>query len=172
LYKRLLARLLKAPPLLKLNVAKPEIEVHRKREVIEVSHSNLKGRLAGMIAEGFFDSPTTGSAAYVELRERRGFSTSKPNVYRELDLFAEMGFVTKEEGGYKAVAKYENQRSRKIVNSFRTDDVGVCRMNNQNERIKELLTRLWSEGSMSQIEFEELEKIVTEGLRALGSAEA
>jgi Fe2+ or Zn2+ uptake regulation protein len=45
----------------------------------------------------------TGSAAYVELRERRGFSTSKPNVYRELDNFAEMGFVTKEEGGYRAV---------------------------------------------------------------------
>jgi hypothetical protein len=45
-------------------------------------------------------------------------------------------------------------------------------MNNQNERIKELLTRLWAEGSMSQIEFEELEKVVTEGLRALGSAEA
>jgi hypothetical protein len=57
LYERLLARLLKAPPLVKLNTAKPEIEVQRQRQVIEVSHSTLKGRLAGMIAEGFFDSP-------------------------------------------------------------------------------------------------------------------
>ena len=104
LYERLLARLLKAAPLVKLTTTKPEIEVHRQRQVIEVSHSTLKGRLAGMIADGFFDDPVTGSAAYGELRERRGFSTSKPNVYRELDNFAEMGFVTKEEGGYKAVA--------------------------------------------------------------------
>lgn len=104
LYERLLARLLKVPALVKLNTGKPEIEVHRQRQIIEVSHSTLKGRLAGMIAEGFFDAPITGSAAYAELRERRGFSTSKPNVYRELDGFAEMGFVTKEEGGYKAVS--------------------------------------------------------------------
>lgn len=103
LYARLLERPLRAPPLLKLTAAKPEMEVRRQRQVIEVSHSTLKGRLAGMISEGFFDSPSTGSAAYSELRERRGFSTSKPNVYRELDNFAEMGFVTKEEGGYKAV---------------------------------------------------------------------
>lgn len=103
LYERLLARLLKAPPLVKLTTGKPEIEVKRQRQIIEVSHSTLKGRLAGMLAEGFFDAPATGSAAYAELRERRGFSTSKPNVYRELDNFAEMGFVTKEEGGYKAV---------------------------------------------------------------------
>jgi hypothetical protein len=104
LYERLLARLLKAPPLVKLSTSKPEIEVQRQRQVIEVSHSTLKGRLAGMIAEGFFDSPVTGSAAYSELRDRRGFSTSKPNVYRDLDNFAEMGFVTKEEGGYRAVS--------------------------------------------------------------------
>jgi BMFP domain-containing protein YqiC len=104
MYERLLARLLKAPPLVKLSTSKPEIEVQRQRQVIEVSHSTLKGRLAGMIAEGFFDSPVTGSAAYSELRDRRGFSTSKPNVYRDLDGFAEMGFVTKEEDGYRAVS--------------------------------------------------------------------
>ena len=105
LYERLLARLLKAPPLIKLTTSKPEIEVHRQRQVIEVAHSTLKGRLAGLIAEGFFDNPATGSAAYTELRERRGVSVAKPNVYRELDGFTEMGFLTKEDGGYKAVSE-------------------------------------------------------------------
>jgi Fe2+ or Zn2+ uptake regulation protein len=39
---------------------------------------------------------------FVEL-QRRGQSTAKPNVYRELDKLALHGFLTKENAGYLAV---------------------------------------------------------------------
>ncbi len=54
------------------------------------------------ISEGFFDSGKTGNSAYEECK-RRGFSTAKPNVYRELDKLAAMGFLTKGPGGYSTV---------------------------------------------------------------------
>jgi hypothetical protein len=45
---------------------------------------------------------------FVEL-QRRGQSTAKPNVYRELDKLALHGFLTKEDGGYRVVAGNEDQ---------------------------------------------------------------
>jgi hypothetical protein len=83
---------------------KPEINVNVRRKVIELDGTTLKGRLARMIAEGWFDEAKTGNAAYNEL-VRLGFSTAKPNVYRELDKLAELEFLTKEPtGGFQAVA--------------------------------------------------------------------
>ena len=80
----------------------PQIEVSYERPTLEVDHKTLRGRLANLIAQGFFDEARTGSAAHSELL-RRGFSTAKPNVYKELDRLAEMGFVTKEATGYQGV---------------------------------------------------------------------
>lgn len=58
---------------------------------------------AALISQNFFDSGATGNSTFNELK-RRGFSTAKPNVYRELDKLAELGFVTKEGlEGYKSV---------------------------------------------------------------------
>jgi len=62
----------------------------------------LGGKLAEMIANGFFNSATTGHKAFQEL-QRVGFRTAKPNVYRELKKIATMGFVTEEKDGYQAV---------------------------------------------------------------------
>lgn len=39
----------------------------------------------------------------MELRNVRNFRTSKPNVYRECDNLAAMGFLTKVDGGYQTV---------------------------------------------------------------------
>jgi hypothetical protein len=91
-------------PALNVSAEKPEITVTVQRKVIELDGGTLKGRLAQMIAEGWFDEAKTGNAAYAEL-QRRGFATAKPNVYRELDNLAKWGFVTKEaSGGYLVVA--------------------------------------------------------------------
>lgn len=104
LYARIRARLLKdAPALMKILAVKPEINVAVTRDVIEVDGKTLRGRLARLIADGFFDEARAGNAAFSEL-QRLGFSTAKPNVYRELDGLAALGFLTKEPtGGYQAV---------------------------------------------------------------------
>jgi hypothetical protein len=91
-------------PALNVSAEKPEITVTVQRKVIDLDGSTLKGRLAQMVAVGWFDEAKTGNSAYDEL-QRRGFATAKPNVYRELDALANWGFVTKEpSGGFLAVA--------------------------------------------------------------------
>lgn len=103
LYQRLKTRLMReAPALIKLLASRPELQVSVERPVLEIDGKTLKGRLAQLIADGWFAGPKTGNAAFEELK-RRGASTAKPNVYRELDKLAELGFVTKEATGYQAV---------------------------------------------------------------------
>lgn len=75
----------------------------RRRRILEASDETLRGRLAILIAEGWFDEIKAGNAAHLEL-QRRGNGSAKPNVYRELDKLAADGFVTKEDGGYLVVA--------------------------------------------------------------------
>lgn len=106
LYQRFKSRLAaEAPALLKVLAAKSELEIEVQRQVLQIDGSTLKGRLAQMIAAGFFDEVKTGNAAYLEL-QRKGFSTAKPNVYKELDKLTELGFLTKEaKEGYLVVAE-------------------------------------------------------------------
>jgi len=86
-----------------LEVKRPVIDVTVRKYVIEADDSTLRGKLAVLISQNFFDQGPSGNAAYNEL-QRRGFSTAKPNVYRELDKLAVMGFLTKEaSGGYHSV---------------------------------------------------------------------
>lgn len=89
------------PELLRLLVTQPKIELTVQRPVIDLDTSTLRGRIAGLIAEGYFDEPRNGNTVYNELRERRKFPTAKPNVYRECDKLAEMGFLTFEGTGYQ-----------------------------------------------------------------------
>lgn len=113
LYQRFKKRLQEeAPAILKLLMTRSEIDISVERQVIEVDGSSLRGRLAQLIHGAWFDEAKTGSAAFTEL-QRRGFSTAKPNVYKELDKLAEMGFVTKEDGGYKAVPEMKRNISKK-----------------------------------------------------------
>jgi hypothetical protein len=107
-YRQLLARLVadaaKDPQLLRIIASKPELEVVVHRRVVEADADTLRGRIALLIADGFFDvEPRTGTYVESELR-RQAFACSRPNVYRELDKIAADGFLTKENGGYKAVA--------------------------------------------------------------------
>lgn len=72
------------------------------RPKIQMTEDTLSGRLAGLIASGFFESGATASAAYTEL-QRLGRGSAKPNVYKECDKLAAMGFLTKESNGYRTV---------------------------------------------------------------------
>lgn len=103
LYQRFKQRLIAdAPALLKVLTTRAELEIRVDRPILEIDGTTLKGRLALLIAEGWFAEAKAGNAAFKELA-RRGINAGKPNVYRELDKLAELGFVTKEADGYKAV---------------------------------------------------------------------
>lgn len=90
------------PGVLALLRSQPEIEVTVTRSRIQMTDDTLQGRLAGLIAGGFFDDGTTASAAHTEL-QRLGRGSAKPNVYRECDKLAALGFLTKEPNGYRSV---------------------------------------------------------------------
>lgn len=104
LYQRFKQRLIReAPAVLQVLAAKREIQVQDVREVIELDTKSLRGKIASMIAKGFFDELIVGHAVYLELK-RVGFSVAKPSVYKECDKLTEMGFLTKEaDGGYRVV---------------------------------------------------------------------
>lgn len=105
LYQRIKARLLRelraeAPALLKALAFVPELEVTVQRQTLEIDNTTLRGRLAQLVAEGFFTEPRSAHTAFVELK-RLGVRCSKPNVYKEADALARLGIVTKEKAGYQ-----------------------------------------------------------------------
>ena len=102
LYRYIIARAQRDPRILQVLARRPELLVTIERETIEADGKTLRGALALLISKKFFDAPQNGNAAFNELK-RLGRAVAKPNVYRELDKLAELGFVTKEEGGYQAV---------------------------------------------------------------------
>jgi hypothetical protein len=90
------------PVVLEILASRPEITVNVKREKITLDGTTLRGRLAILVSESFFDAGANGNTAFNELK-RRGVATAKPNVYRELDKLTEMGFLLKSDAGYQAV---------------------------------------------------------------------
>jgi hypothetical protein len=106
LYQQILSRLLQDlpdnPHVLQLVASQPEIMVRVQKRTVELDDTTLAGRLAILISEKFFDSKASGHNAWMEL-EKRGIGSSKPNVYRQLDKLAEMGFLHKLQGGYQSV---------------------------------------------------------------------
>ncbi|CAG0967678.1 hypothetical protein ANRL3_01289 [Anaerolineae bacterium] len=105
IYVSIVKRLEADPKMIRLIQQQPRIEVEVRYETIAMTNKTLIGRLAQMIAEGFFDEPKNGQAAFNELWGRLNFpqAKAKPNVYRELDKLVALGFLTKEPAGYRAV---------------------------------------------------------------------
>jgi hypothetical protein len=90
-----------------LFVNRPELLVKIQRKTIELDATNLKGSLAILISEKYFDH----AREFVDVRKdliRRGFLGSKaPNqqISQALQGLVEMGFLTKEENNsFLAVA--------------------------------------------------------------------
>jgi hypothetical protein len=107
LYKQIFIRLLQDlpehPRVLQLMASSPEIVVRVQKQTVELDGGTLRGRLAILVSEGFFDNRSTGYSAWQELT-RRGIGSAKPNVYRELDELTKMGFLLKSDEGYQSVA--------------------------------------------------------------------
>jgi hypothetical protein len=102
IYQEVKMRAAQDPGILELLTRRPELCVTVERPTIEVNGDTLRGALAVLLTRKFFDKPQNGNSAFNELK-RLGRAVAKPNVYRELDKLAELGFVTKEETGYQAV---------------------------------------------------------------------
>jgi hypothetical protein len=98
LYQRFKARLAKeAPALIKLLTVKAEIEVSVERQVIELDGSTLRGRLAKLIADGFFDAGKSNRDAVKELA-RTGKTAHDSNVLKEIRELISMGFLYRTPG--------------------------------------------------------------------------
>jgi hypothetical protein len=99
---RITSEAVKDPVILNLLASRPELNVSVAVRTTSLTDETLKGKLAKLVADGYFDKPVNGYTAFNELK-RRGVSVAKPNVYRELDNLSGMGFLTKEDGGYQRV---------------------------------------------------------------------
>lgn len=120
LYQAIKERLaVDAPRLLKILLVKPEIEVEVVRETVRVDGKTLKGRVARLIADGFFDTGRLQSHVIAEL-ERHGLGVSdKKNLPRDINSLVEMGFLTIEDG------KDNNGRARKAYQAVRDMKVNI-----------------------------------------------
>lgn len=106
LYQHFKARLLEDavtdPRIIEVLVSQPEIRVKVEKHTIETSDDTLRGRLALLISEGWFDEPKESGKTFAELA-RRGFKSAHPNVARDLGELARMGFLTRSNKWYQAV---------------------------------------------------------------------
>jgi hypothetical protein len=105
-YQLLKARLLQESPGLIISLAKrvPEIEVREVREKFTMDTTTPEGRVAFLIADGFFDVNRINAEVVKELAER-GWPTLAPNVGRAFGSLTEKGFLSqKEKGRYRAVS--------------------------------------------------------------------
>lgn len=91
-----------APGIIKLLTVKPELEVKVERETVTINNSKWLGRVAGMIAEGYFDSPRKAGDVFREA-SRRGMTGVAPRADEACKSLWSMGFLTREEQGFLAV---------------------------------------------------------------------
>jgi len=115
MYQAIKARLVKeVPALLRVLVDEPALEVEITRQVITVEGSALKGRIARLILDGFFDGEgKTQGATRTELK-RTGPDVNQGNLWRTVSELVRDGFLTAEAGNlYRAVpAMKRNIRER------------------------------------------------------------
>lgn len=105
LYQKFKARFIaelkdEAPQILKVLATAPELEVTTHVKVIELSDETIRGRVAMLVADGFFDDATNANSAFREL-VRTGVKVATPSVYKECDALAGLGILTKEKDGYR-----------------------------------------------------------------------
>ncbi len=106
LYQAFKTRLIEEAPgiVVALTKSVPEIEVREVMEKIEMDTSTREGRVAWLIADGYFDVNRVNAEVVNELAER-GFPTSAPNVAHAFASLVEKGFlVSRDKGRYRAVA--------------------------------------------------------------------
>jgi len=105
MYQRFKVRLMQeAPALIKLMTFKPEIEVSVQRQTIQVDGKSLRGRIAKLLGEGFFDSAKSNRETVKELA-RTGTTQHDSRVLVEIKELIKLGFLYRTDGKrYQATA--------------------------------------------------------------------
>jgi hypothetical protein len=80
------------PVALRLFVAAPELEVITTPKIIKIDGESLRGSLALMIHQGFFNKDVTAKDVTIYLKNI-GRGTANSNLSRELKAFTKMGFL-------------------------------------------------------------------------------
>jgi hypothetical protein len=106
IYARVKEHALKDPSVLLLLATKPELRVNVTRPTIDISAGTLKGNIALLLSEKFFDVPKQSGEIRAEL-SRRGMLPNGPKTPNTLIAGAindlhRMGFLTDEEHGWRA----------------------------------------------------------------------
>lgn len=100
---RLVSELRKeAPALLKVLGTAPQLEVTIEPRIVDCDGTSLRGRVATLIARGFFREPRTNSATRSELK-RTGPDCNEGSLSRELSTLLAWGLLTREAKGWQAV---------------------------------------------------------------------
>ena len=91
--------------ILQLLSTRPELRVTIQRPTIELDDSKLGGKIARLIADGFFDKPKDRAAVAAELIRRGGLKpkTNLKILSPFLAQLTEQGYLTAESEGYLAV---------------------------------------------------------------------
>jgi hypothetical protein len=102
LYQRIKARLVKeAPALLRVLTIKPELEVLVDRKTVTMDGDTAPGRVAKLLAEGFFDAAKRPGEVRTEMK--RTGSDPGPRVSEYLTNLHTQGFLVKLTDRYQAV---------------------------------------------------------------------
>lgn len=103
LYTRLKNRLLEDlkvdPVFVRLLAQAPEIEVTIEPNVIELTGASLKGRIARLMAAGFFSEPRTQGATRTELK-RTGAEPNTGQLSTSFSEFVRDGFLVRDGNDY------------------------------------------------------------------------
>lgn len=103
LYQAILARLLKEPAIIELRRNSPEMNVTVARRTVQADDSSLNGMIAILLSEGFIEQTKGAVEVWREAKRRWNYGGISARCNEQLDKFTELGFVTKESDGYRAV---------------------------------------------------------------------
>jgi hypothetical protein len=113
LYQSIKQRILAEPAVLRALAQKPEIRVEVERPTIEAKPDSLQGRLALLIADGFFDAGVSGYAVQKEWA-RFAFNVSPGSLYPALEALTQLGFLEIEDPGGKKAKLYKAVDGMKV----------------------------------------------------------
>lgn len=88
----------KDPVVLRILQERPELEIRREIKNVVAHASSVKGMVAVLISEKFFDNPRPFDDLRKELIRRGKIDTKTPsrNIYQAVDELLELGFLTRE----------------------------------------------------------------------------
>lgn len=101
-----------APHILKTLVKRPELVVEVTIEEIVIDGSTLRGRIAQLIADKWFDDSKRNVEVLNKLAES-GYKTAHPQVSMEMKALAQLGYIQITGEGYRAVPDMKIRIRRK-----------------------------------------------------------